>query len=564
MEKQTSSDAPTPSNATPVTPSAEYVALLEKAKATDFSSQEYAGMLHERVLSQVGTLSNGAALFCFCPAVLGHSPDLDKLLLFFLREFDPVINGGEDSTYAIIFCQSGMTSFKGIGIGFLRKVYNMLGRRFKKNIKGLYILHPTTALKTLFFFAKPFISKKFWRKVKYFYHHKKLLCHDVLSNATVFSGAMSSGGELILPVNVLAEDDKLPLEGTWAVRPYPIRFFGCPSSSQLENTYGVPAFLCKMYQLLLLNEHLTTEGIFRVSGDADRISVLLRQFELEGVRSNSVDCVQKWYDGASGETKSTGTDDDDGAEPSVKVHIVSNMLKGFLRNMVEPLFPNTTVYVPLSHLFKTSSSHANATGGAENDGGKTVNAGLKQGVQSLFSQVLSISEINNIFLFLIFFNKVCSLSNANRMTSTNIAVVLAPNVLRPPPPPPLDPNADSAMITERSAMLKQALENAALDIQILKWLIEHVDELFVVHTHSGMEVSDMEDILSTLCSLTDGGTAISDGKKLIVSVRGAPLEEVNDDLDDGGEIKKDDRRSGGVFNKVTSEQIQLAVQNNDL
>lgn len=50
---------------------------------------------------------------------------------------------------------------------WLKGVYDMLPRKYKKNLKKLYILHPTFWVKSFFFFVRPFISSKFWRKVEY-------------------------------------------------------------------------------------------------------------------------------------------------------------------------------------------------------------------------------------------------------------------------------------------------------------------------------------------------------------------------------------------------------------
>ncbi|KAH7643619.1 hypothetical protein HUG17_5981 [Dermatophagoides farinae] len=50
---------------------------------------------------------------------------------------------------------------------WLKRCYQMIDRKLKKNLKGLYLVHPTFWLKTLIIMSKPFISSKFSRKLKF-------------------------------------------------------------------------------------------------------------------------------------------------------------------------------------------------------------------------------------------------------------------------------------------------------------------------------------------------------------------------------------------------------------
>ena len=476
--------------------SAEYLALLEKAHATTFAHPAYNGSLHTRALAHVGESTTGAALITFCPAVLGKTPDIDTLLLFFIKEFDAILKRGKE--YVLIFCQSGLSSFKGIGVGFLRRVHNILGRSFKKNITGLYIVHPTNAVKTMLFFARPFVSKKFWKKVHYFSRTTQLLSSPLLANALYYPGAMGKGGQLVLPVHALAEDDGLSLEGNWAIRPYPIRFMGCPVSVQLQNLYGIPDFLSTCYQILASDvANLSIDGIFRISGDADEMNMLLRQFEQDGVKHNSTASVFQWYEGDGGQTESQATtieekvtstttttnNNNNNNNNTTKIHIVCNIMKKFMREMIEPLFPHK-IYEPMIHLFKTCKN-LNAA--------NHMNHMLSTGITSLFSQTLDAVAINNVYVFLSFLKRVAQ-QEGNRMNETNLAIVMAPNVLRTPPPPPLDPDADASVVQERTQILQDAMEGVQLTIQLLRWMVDNVDALFVV-TAGGREQKDLSFLL---------------------------------------------------------------------
>ena len=63
--------------------------------------------------------------------------------------------------------------------GYIRRIYNSLTRKYKKNMQGLYVIHPTLMLKTFFTFARPFVSSKFWRKLHYVHSIDEVCAHNL-------------------------------------------------------------------------------------------------------------------------------------------------------------------------------------------------------------------------------------------------------------------------------------------------------------------------------------------------------------------------------------------------
>ena len=57
---------------------------------------------------------------------------------------------------------------------YLKQMYSSFDRKYKKNIKRLIIVHPTSWMKTVWMFLKPFISAKFGQKVTYINHLRKM------------------------------------------------------------------------------------------------------------------------------------------------------------------------------------------------------------------------------------------------------------------------------------------------------------------------------------------------------------------------------------------------------
>jgi hypothetical protein len=89
--------------------------------------------------------------------------DLERVLMFIISKMDRIV----ESDYSIIYVHSNISAENKPGFMWLKKVYGMLGRKYKKNLKSLYIIHPTNFIKRLFAFFKPFISGKFWKKLHY-------------------------------------------------------------------------------------------------------------------------------------------------------------------------------------------------------------------------------------------------------------------------------------------------------------------------------------------------------------------------------------------------------------
>lgn len=66
--------------------------------------------------------------------------------------------------YCLVYLHSSMSSANKPDNGWLKKMYQVVfTRKYKKNLKAFYIVHPTFWVKCLFWFMTPFLSKKFWR-----------------------------------------------------------------------------------------------------------------------------------------------------------------------------------------------------------------------------------------------------------------------------------------------------------------------------------------------------------------------------------------------------------------
>jgi Rho GTPase-activating protein 1 len=67
-----------------------------------------------------------------------------------IRIFDEVADG----EYVLVYCHSNFESGNRPDYGWLKKIYRIFARKYKKNLKRLFIVHPDTWLKFFFFLAK--------------------------------------------------------------------------------------------------------------------------------------------------------------------------------------------------------------------------------------------------------------------------------------------------------------------------------------------------------------------------------------------------------------------------
>nr|CAD7393810.1 unnamed protein product [Timema cristinae] len=126
---------------------------------------------YKRVLSHGGYLSAGShnAIIVFSACYL---PDrsrvdydyvMDNLFLYVLTTLDELIT----DDYVLVYLHGATSRGCMPTFSWLKRCYQMIDRRLRKNLKGLYLVHPTFWLKTIVVMTRPFISSKFSRKLSF-------------------------------------------------------------------------------------------------------------------------------------------------------------------------------------------------------------------------------------------------------------------------------------------------------------------------------------------------------------------------------------------------------------
>jgi len=89
--------------------------------------------------------------------------NMDDLFLYIIKIMDPIV----EKDYVLIYVHTNIDSSKRPSLGWLKNAYTVFNRKYKKNLKELYIIEPSWWLKVLVSCFKPFVSTKFWKKLHY-------------------------------------------------------------------------------------------------------------------------------------------------------------------------------------------------------------------------------------------------------------------------------------------------------------------------------------------------------------------------------------------------------------
>lgn len=315
-------------------------------------------------------------VFNACRMPPQHQLDHHKLLMYLKGTLDQYV----ESDYTLIYFHHGLTSENKPSLSWLRDAYREFDRKYKKNIKALYIVHPTMFIKTLLILFKPLISFKFGRKINYVSYLSEL--EDVVKC-----------DQLIIPARVREYDNKLRA----SLKPTAQPPTSPPRSPPLPNqVFGVP--------LATLRQRCLDEELVPVVM-RDTITFLSEQgLDMEGIFRRSANItlvkeVQLRYN--SGEAVNFREIED--------VHLAAVILKSFLRELPEPLL-TFQLYNDIVN-FNSVSSESQLT------------------VMKTLVESLPEENYASLRYLITFLAQVSANSDVNKMTNSNLAVVFGPNLL---------------------------------------------------------------------------------------------------------------------------------------
>ncbi|XP_008109604.1 rho GTPase-activating protein 8 isoform X1 [Anolis carolinensis] len=213
-----------------------------------------------------------------------------------------------ENDYTVVYFHYGLNSQNKPSLGWLQSAYKQFDRKYKKNLKAVYIVHPTNFIKIIWNIFKPLISHKFGKKVIYLNYLSDLRDHLKYE-------------QLKIPEEVIWHDKKLRTKqktkppATVKIPPprppLPTQQFGVSLQYlSLKNKGEVIPPVMKHTVAYLNQKGLKAEGLFR------------RSASLQSIKE-----VQKLYN----QGKPVNFDE------YGDIHIPAVILKTLLRELPEPL-----------------------------------------------------------------------------------------------------------------------------------------------------------------------------------------------------------------------------------
>ncbi|XP_078359356.1 rho GTPase-activating protein 8-like [Oculina patagonica] len=344
-------------------------------------NDNFRDIARHRILSVAGDDKSGRPVIVFsaCRIPPINSIDHTRLFRYLLCTLDQYV----ENDYTIVYFHFGLTSKNKPAMSRVIQLYRDLDRKYRKNIKALFVVHPSSTIKLIWATIAKIVSPKFSRKL--FYVPR---LHDLAEFVHL--------DQIDIPVQVKEHDDEIQVKhvapkepsGVFYATPAEIpktQQFGVSLTWMRENNNGecIPPVMSTSVKFLR-ETALEVEGIFRRSGNMKTVKDITQMFN-KGfeVRYN---------------------DPED-------IHCAAVIIKRFLRELPEPILT-----FKLYDTIVTSTLIPDET------------EKLKEMWHILHNEL---PEENFLLIkFLMeFLNEVLEHSAVNKMTSKNLAIVFGPNLV---------------------------------------------------------------------------------------------------------------------------------------
>ncbi|KAG7231411.1 hypothetical protein INR49_011960 [Caranx melampygus] len=382
------------------------------------SSHPYYDIARHGIIQVSGDDKYGRKLITFSSCCLPPSHQLDhqRLLQYVLRRcrfFKPdvsrqylkfTLDQYVEMDYILVYFHHGLRSSNKPSLKWLREAYGEFDRKYKKNLKTLFVVHPTNFIRIVWNIFKPLISHKFGKKLTYVNYLDELRAH-------------LNYEQLIVPPDVLRHDEKLraaqkggpppPVKAPPPRPPLPTQQFGVSLQYIREKNGGamIPPVMDQTVTYLK-DKGLRTEGLFRRS-----------------VRVQLIKDVQKLYNLG----KPVNFDE------FGDVHVPAVILKTFLRELPEPLL-TFRVYTHVQDILSESCSPGGDDDDDDDDDEEcchSVESSLRVSRCKQIMESLPEHQFIVVKHLLCFLHMVSKESLVNRMSSSNLACVFGVNLLWP-------------------------------------------------------------------------------------------------------------------------------------
>ncbi|KAI7907368.1 Rho GTPase activation protein [Cokeromyces recurvatus] len=393
------------------------------------SSPEYKGISELNIIYEAGLDNESRPILVLCANNLPNPDiyDYDLILSFLVARLDEFV----ENDYVLVFFSSPAKHRP--GWMWLLKAYRLLDRKYKKNLKALYVVHLSTTYRIIFDLANKVISPKFASKLRYIPNLEVLQDHIQLAPQ-------------FIPLSVINYDSQLPStianthQRQQQKRPVPSLAFGRKledlallEGKDINDNDFIPAFIIQIINHIK-EKGLDKEGIFRKSPSSG---------ELQSVK----------YLFNYGKTVNLHEYD---------INVSASLLKVFIRELPIPL---------IDLKFSDSIAALLNTGTCTNDI-----------ISKVKDKLLIEYESKHIYFNLLkfichFLKQVSDHANKNKMTIYNLAVVFTPNMIRTIHEDVhymKIPDTQQSVIADSAFYLKQMNQG----ITLVQFFIVNCDEIF--------------------------------------------------------------------------------------
>ncbi|KAG1150458.1 hypothetical protein G6F38_002031 [Rhizopus arrhizus] len=356
---------------------------MSKATSLSSSSPEFKGIAGLNIIYEAGLDPESRPILVLSADNLPDPEiyDYDLILSFIMARLDEFV----ENDYVLIFFSSPARYRP--GWFWLLKAYRSLDRKYKKNLKALYVVHLTRMYRLVFDFANRIISPKFARKLHYV---------SSLSQLATFIKLDSK----FISQRVIDYDNQFPNHYNPTPAQARYSFVQSPASlafgrkledlllidGQTEEDGYVPKVVIQLTEHIR-NYGINKEGIFRKSPSSEELRSAKRAFN-QGLEVNLNE-----YD----------------------IDVSAALLKVFIREIPNPL------------ISLTFSDQMGALPDASICTQNTLDK-VKEKVLAYYNE----KKVHyNLLRYLCkFLKEVSDHSNMNRMNIHNLSVVFTPNIIR--------------------------------------------------------------------------------------------------------------------------------------
>lgn len=246
-------------------------------KGADLSiNHPYYDVARHDIIQVAGDDNSGRMVITFSCCRMPPSYQLDHVRL--LEYLKYTLDRYVENDYTIVYFHYGLNSRNKPSLSWLQSAYKEFDRKYKKNLKALYVVHPTNFIKVLWNIFKPLISHKFGKKVSYMNYLGDLRDHLKYD-------------QLNIPEEVKRHDEKLQSKHKGLPPhsskippprpPLPMQQFGVSLQYIKDRNKGelIPIVVKQSVSYLKL-KGLRTEGLFRRSASVQTIKELQKLYNL--------------------------------------------------------------------------------------------------------------------------------------------------------------------------------------------------------------------------------------------------------------------------------------------